>query len=64
MAMTSDDLSSFRDSDSRAFRATHDEEQDAVEQAERRDEELVSGAFAGRSHQQVKEAARRVLGYN
>ena len=38
------------------------EERDAIEQALRRDAELTSGREMGRSHEQVMEAARRVLG--
>jgi hypothetical protein len=41
---------------------TMDEEREAVEQANRRDAELASGEVVGRSHQEVMEAARRVLG--
>jgi putative addiction module component (TIGR02574 family) len=38
-----------------------DEEREAVEQARKRDAELVSGVITGRTHYQVMEAARRVL---
>ena len=38
------------------------EEQDAIAQARRRDAELSSGQAIGRSHEQVIDAARRVLG--
>jgi putative addiction module component (TIGR02574 family) len=38
-----------------------DEERQAIEQARRRDVELTSGAVTGRTHDQVMEAARRVL---
>lgn len=34
------------------------EEQEALKQARKRDEELASGAVEGRTHQQVIEAAR------
>jgi hypothetical protein len=37
------------------------EEQDAIAQARRRDAELSSGQAIGRSHEQVMDAARRVL---
>jgi len=37
------------------------EEQAAVEQAQRRDAELTSGAVAGRTHDEVMESARRIL---
>lgn len=39
-----------------------DEERTAIEEAQRRDAELISGAVAGRTHEQVMETARRVLG--
>lgn len=38
-----------------------DEEREALEQARKRDAELSSGLVAGRTHQQVMEAARRIL---
>jgi putative addiction module component (TIGR02574 family) len=38
-----------------------EEERNAVEQARHRDAELSSGAAVGRTHEQVMEAARRVL---
>jgi putative addiction module component (TIGR02574 family) len=38
-----------------------DEEREAVEEARRRDAELASGAIVGRTHEQVMEAARRVI---
>ena len=38
------------------------EEQEALQQALRRDAELSSGQATGRSHEQVIHAARRVLG--
>jgi hypothetical protein len=38
------------------------EDRDAIQQALRRDAELASGQAAGRSHEQVMDAARRVLG--
>jgi putative addiction module component (TIGR02574 family) len=41
---------------------TAEEEREAAEAALRRDAELSSGAVAGRSHQEVMEAARRSLG--
>jgi hypothetical protein len=37
------------------------EEREAVEQALNRDAELASGAVIGRTHDQVMEAARRIL---
>lgn len=37
-------------------------ERDAVREAVRRDQELSSGAVAGRTHEEVMEAARRALG--
>ncbi|MGD9893192.1 MAG: addiction module protein [Dehalococcoidia bacterium] len=37
------------------------EEREAVEQALKRDTELASGAVVGRTHDQVMEAARRIL---
>lgn len=40
---------------------TDDEEREAVELAWKRDAELDSGAVAGRTHEQVMEAARRAL---
>ena len=39
-----------------------DAERGASGQAKQRDAELTSGATAGRTHEQVMEAARRVLG--
>jgi hypothetical protein len=38
------------------------EDRDAIQQALRRDAELASGQAAGRSREQVMDAARRVLG--
>jgi Putative addiction module component len=38
------------------------EDQDAIQEAKRRDAELTSGQAIGRSHEQVMAAARRVLG--
>ena len=38
------------------------EDQDAIAQARRRDAELSSGQAIGRSHEQVMDTARRVLG--
>ena len=38
------------------------EDQDTIQQAMRRDAELTSGQAIGRSHEQVMDAARRVLG--
>ncbi len=38
------------------------EDRDALQQALRRDAELSSGQAIGRSHEQVMDAARRVLG--
>lgn len=38
------------------------DERAAVREAIRRDEELSSGAVAGRTHEQVMQAARRALG--
>ena len=38
------------------------DEQVAVREAIRRDQELSSGAAVGRSHEQVMEAARRAIG--
>jgi putative addiction module component (TIGR02574 family) len=38
------------------------EEGDAVREAIRRDEELSSGAVAGRTHDEVMQAARRAIG--
>ena len=38
------------------------EEQDAIAQAYRRDAEMSAGRAIGRSHEQVMDAARRVLG--
>jgi putative addiction module component (TIGR02574 family) len=37
-------------------------EREALEQATRRDMELTSGAVAGRTHEEVMEAARRAIG--
>jgi len=37
-------------------------ERDAVREAIRRDEELSSGAVAGRTHEEVMQAARRAIG--
>jgi putative addiction module component (TIGR02574 family) len=37
-------------------------EQAAVREAARRDQELSSGTVSGRSHEEVMQAARRVLG--
>jgi putative addiction module component (TIGR02574 family) len=41
--------------------AADDEERDAVDLAHQRDRELASGAVAGRTHEQVMEAARRIV---
>ncbi|MEI9894394.1 MAG: addiction module protein [Chthoniobacter sp.] len=41
--------------------ADHDE-REAVREAIRRDQELSSGAVAGRTHEEVMQAARRALG--
>jgi putative addiction module component (TIGR02574 family) len=38
------------------------DEREAVHEAMRRDEELSSGAVTGRTHEEVMQAARRVLG--
>ena len=38
------------------------EERDAVREAIRRDQELSSGAVAGRTHEEVMQAARRAIG--
>jgi hypothetical protein len=38
------------------------DDRDAIQQALRRDAELASGQAHGRSHEQVMDAARRVLG--
>lgn len=38
-----------------------EQERDAVEQAKTRDADLASAAVVGRTHEQVMEAARRVL---
>jgi putative addiction module component (TIGR02574 family) len=38
------------------------DEQAAVREAIRRDQELSSGAVAGRTHEQVMQAARRAIG--
>jgi putative addiction module component (TIGR02574 family) len=38
------------------------DEQAAVREAMRRDEELSSGAVAGRTHEEVMQAARRAIG--
>lgn len=38
------------------------EEREAVREAIRRDEELSSGAVAGRTHEEVMQAARRAIG--
>jgi putative addiction module component (TIGR02574 family) len=38
------------------------DEQAAVREAVRRDQELSSGAVVGRSHEQVMQAARRAIG--
>jgi hypothetical protein len=37
-------------------------EQEAIEQAARRDAELTSGAASGRTHEEVMQAARRAIG--
>jgi hypothetical protein len=37
-------------------------EQEAIEQAARRDAELDSGAVSGRTHEEVMQAARRAIG--
>ena len=37
-------------------------EQEAIEQATRRDAELTSGAVSGRTHEEVMQAARRAIG--
>lgn len=37
-------------------------EQEAVREAIRRDEEISSGAVAGRTHDEVMQAARRAIG--
>ena len=42
--------------------STDREDRDAIQQALRRDAELTSGQALGRSHEQVMDAARRVLG--
>lgn len=39
-----------------------DGEQEAIEQAERRDAELTSGEVSGRTHAEVMRAARRAIG--
>ncbi len=38
------------------------DEQEAVREAIRRDQELSSGAASGRTHEQVMQAARRAIG--
>lgn len=38
-----------------------DEEREALDQARKREAELSTGFAAGRTHQQVMEAARRIL---
>ena len=38
------------------------DEREAVREAVRRDEELSSGAVAGRTHEEVMQAARRAIG--
>jgi putative addiction module component (TIGR02574 family) len=38
------------------------DEQAAVREAARRDQELSSGAVSGRTHEQVMQAARRAIG--
>jgi putative addiction module component (TIGR02574 family) len=38
------------------------EEREAIEQAQRRDAELTSGAVSGRTHDEVMQAARRAIG--
>lgn len=38
------------------------DEQTALQEAIRRDQELSSGAVAGRTHEQVMQAARRAIG--
>lgn len=38
------------------------DEQAALREAIRRDEELASGAVAGRTHEEVMQAARRAIG--
>ena len=38
------------------------DEREAVREAIRRDEELSSGAVAGRTHEEVMQAARRAIG--
>jgi putative addiction module component (TIGR02574 family) len=37
-------------------------EQEAIEQAARRDAELTSGVASGRTHEEVMQAARRAIG--
>jgi len=37
-------------------------EQEAIEQAKRRDAELTSGTVSGRTHEEVMQAARRAIG--
>jgi putative addiction module component (TIGR02574 family) len=39
-----------------------EEDQDVIEEARKRGDELMSGAVTGHSHEQVMESARRVLG--
>ncbi len=41
---------------------TASDERDAIEQATRRDEELMSGTIRGRTHEEVMQAARRAIG--
>ena len=41
---------------------TDTNERDAVNEAARRDQELSSGAVAGRTHEEAMQAARRALG--
>ena len=38
------------------------DERDAMQEARRRDQELSSGAVAGRTHEEVMQAARRAIG--
>ena len=40
---------------------THRSEREAVDQARQRDADLTSAAVVGRTHEEVMEAARRVL---
>ena len=40
------------------------DEQTALQEAIRRDHELSAGAVAGRTHDQVMQAARRAIGYD